>query len=753
MRLRHHLRPLAALFLLCALVSAYAAPPPEDKTLTGFGPEAAGRQRALEARFDSLLKKENLREWMKRLSSRPHHVGSPHDRENAEFMAGLFRSWGYDAQVETFDVLFPTPKVRLLEMTSPERYTARIAEPPLKEDATSSQTAEQLPVYNAYSIDGDVTGQLVYVNYGVPRDYDELERRGIDVKGRVVLARYGGSWRGIKPKVAAEHGALGCLIYSDPRDDGYFQGEVYPKGAWRNQWGAQRGSVADMPVFPGDPLTPGVGAVKGARRLELKSAPTLTKIPVMPISYGDALPLLRALGGPVAPAAWRGALPVTYHLGPGPTTVHLKLEFNWDTKPIYDVIARLKGAERPDEWVVRGNHHDAWVNGADDPVSGMVALLEEARAVGELVKTGWKPKRTIIYCAWDGEEPGLLGSTEWAETHAAELQQHAVVYVNSDSNGRGFLGVGGSHTLEKFMNEVARDVTDPEKKIAVRERVRAQRILNGDDKDERREARERADLRIGALGSGSDYTPFLQHLGVASLNLGYGGEDNGGSYHSIYDSFDHYTRFGDPGFDYGVALAETAGRVVLRFADADTLPLNFDNFSDTVARYVKEVTKLADETRDEIAEKNRRVGEGTYTAVFDPTETYVAPRAETPAPAFDFAPLQDALKQLQESAKNYGAAAAGGRTLSRETQEQLDRILMGVERSMTRDAGLPRRPWFKHQIYAPGFYTGYGVKTLPGVREALEQHNWNEAAEQIKLAASTLSQVASEIDRATALLK
>jgi N-acetylated-alpha-linked acidic dipeptidase len=751
------LRPLVALLLLSVLLSAQAATPPEDnKSLTGFRPESAERQRALEARFDALLKKENLREWLKRLSARPHHVGSAYDRQNAEFMVGLFRSWGYDAQIESFDVLFPTPKTRLLEMTAPEKYTARLAEPALKEDATSGQTSEQLPVYNAYSIDGDVTGQLVYVNYGVPRDYEELERRGIDVKGKVVLARYGGSWRGIKPKVAAEHGAIGCLIYSDPRDDGYFQGDVYPKGAWRSEWGAQRGSVADMPVFPGDPLTPGIGAVKGAARLDLKSAPTLTKIPVMPISYGDALPLLRALGGAVAPSAWRGALPLTYHIGPGPATVHLKLEFNWDTKPVNDVIARLRGVERPDEWIVRGNHHDAWVNGADDPLSGMVALLEEARAVGELAKTGWKPKRTIIYCAWDGEEPGLLGSTEWAETHAEELQRHAAIYINSDSNGRGFLGVGGSHTLEKFMNEVARDVTDPEKRIPVRERERAQRILDG-SADERREARERADLRIGALGSGSDYTPFLQHLGIASLNLGYGGEDGGGSYHSIYDSFDHYTRFGDPGFDYGIALAQTAGRIVLRFADADTLPFSFDNFADTVARYVREVTKLTDDTREEIAEKNRRISEGTYQAVSDPTETYVVPRTESAAPALNFAPLQSALTRLQESAKNYQAAAAAQtaqeRLSSPEIQTRLDQILMSVEHSMTREAGLPRRPWFKHQIYAPGFYTGYGVKTLPGVREAVEQHNWKEADEQITLAASTLQQIAAEIDRAAALLQ
>jgi N-acetylated-alpha-linked acidic dipeptidase len=753
---QHFPRSLAALLLFCTLIAANAAPP-DDKTLLGFDRESSERERALEARFDSLLKRDDLREWMKRLSARPHHVGSPYDRDNAEFLLGLFRSWGYDAQIESFDVLFPTPKTRLLEMTAPEHYTAKLAEPPLKEDATSGQTAEQLPTYNAYSIDGDVTGQLVYVNYGVPRDYDELARRGVDVRGKIVIARYGGSWRGIKPKVAAEHGAVGCLIYSDPRDDGYFEGDVYPKGAWRNEWGAQRGSVADMPLYPGDPLTPGYGSTKDAKRLPVKSAPTLTKIPVMPISYGDAEPLLRALGGPVAPQAWRGALPVTYHIGPGPATVHLKLEFNWDLKPVNDVIARLKGGERPDEWVVRGNHHDAWVNGADDPISGQVAMLEEARAVGELAKRGWRPKRTIIYCAWDGEEPGLLGSTEWAETHADELQRHAVLYVNSDSNARGFLEVEGSHTLEKFMNEAARDVTDPEKKVSVAERLRARRILDG-DAEERREARERADLRIGALGSGSDYTAFLDHLGIASLNLGYGGEGHSsGVYHSVYDSFDHYTRFVDPTFDYGIALAETAGRVVLRFADADTLPLSFGDFADTVGRYVKEVTKLADETREEIAEKNRRISEGTFKAVSDPTETYVAPEREAPAPYLNFAPLQNALARLQESAKNYQSAmnspAAQERLRSRETQEKLDQILMNVEHSMTNNAGLPRRDWFKHQIYAPGFYTGYGVKTLPGIREAIEQHNWREADAEVGVVASTITNIAAEIDRATALLQ
>src|SRR5438876_5797804 len=476
-----------ALFLALGAV-AQSVPASQPRPLQGFLKEGADRQRALEKQFDSFLKKDEARDWMKRLSARPHHVGSPYGKENADFIAGLFRSWGYDTEIERFDVLFPTPKTRILEMTVPERFTAKLEEPVIKEDATSGQKSEQLSTYNAYSINGDVTGQLVYVNYGVPQDYEALERRGIDVKGKIVIARYGGSWRGIKPKVAAEHGAIGCIIYSDPRDDGYFEGDVYPKGAWRNDSGAQRGSVADMPLYPGDPLTPGVGATANAKRLEIKDAPTLTKIPVLPISYADALPLLRSLEGPVAPAAWRGALPITYHVGPGKTTVHLKLEFDFKLVPAYDVIARLRGSERPDEWVIRGNHHDAWVNGADEPLSGQVAMMEEARGLGELMKTGWKPKRTIVYCAWDGEEPGLLGSTEWVEAHAALLSKNAVLYVNTDSNSRGFLGVEGSHTIEKFINEVARDVTDPEKKISVSDRVRAARILSGGP-EARREAR------------------------------------------------------------------------------------------------------------------------------------------------------------------------------------------------------------------------------------------------------------------------
>lgn len=740
---------LRLILVLLSTVSVFAQSLP-DKTLLGFAAANSNKQKSLEARFDASLKKENLRNWMKRLAARPHYVGSPYGKENADFMLALFKSWGFDANIEQFDVLFPTPKTRVLEMISPEKYTAKLEEPELKEDSTSNQKTQQLPTYNAYSIDGDVTGDVVYVNYGVPADYEELEKRGIDVKGKIALARYGGSWRGIKPKVAAERGAIACLIYSDPRDDGYFQGDVYPKGAYRSENGVQRGSVADMPVFPGDPTTPGVGSIKGVKRLDKKDATTLTKIPVMPISYADATPILRNLGGALAPANWRGALPITYHLGGANNLkVRFKLEFNWDIKPIYNVIAKMNGAERPDEWIIRGNHHDAWVNGADDPISGLVALMEEARAIGELARTGWKPKRTIVYAAWDGEEPGLIGSTEWAETHREMLKNKAAVYINSDSNGRGFLGVGGSHTLEKFINEVGRDIPDPQTKMTVWERARARQIVDGSP-SARKDTMERSDSRIYALGSGSDYTPFLQHLGIASLNIGFGGEDGGGSYHSIYDSFDHFTRFGDPNFEYGIALAKVCGHATLRLANADVLPFEFTNFADTIGVYVREITTLTDNMREETKMMNQMLSSGMVVAAQDPTEKFVAPKAKENVPFLNFAPLQNALAKLQESSKKYQAATKNMQT-SPSAQKSLDEILYKTERHLTRDAGLPRRDWFKHQIYAPGFYTGYGVKTLPSVREAIEQRDWREAQEQISIVAKTIENFAAEIDKATAL--
>ena len=581
--------------------------------LDGYSKAASDAERAWEEKFRALPVPDTIKENMRRLSARPHHVGSPYDKDNAEWMLAKFKEWGFDAQIENFYVLFPTPKERLVELLGPTKFTASLQEPVVPEDPTSNQTAEQLPTYNAYSGDGDVTGPLVYVNYGTREDYEELDRLGVSVKGAVVIARYGGAWRGIKPKVAAEHGAVGCIIYSDPANDGYGVAESYPKGAGRPKDGVQRGGVNDT-AFPGDPLTPGVGATKDAKRLDIKDTPIITKIPVIPISYADATPLLTAIGGRVAPATWRGGLPLTYHIGQGQGTseapsaaqVHLKMFSNWDIKPLYDVIAKIPGSTSPDEWVIRGNHHDAWVNGADDPISGTSAELEEARSLGELMKQGWKPRRTIVYCVWDGEEPGTLGSTEWVETHVDVLKQKAVMYLNSDSNGRGFVFLEGSHGLEHFINGVAADIKDPEKGISVLERRRKVEIARSHGSD-RAEARNRPDLRIEALGDGSDYVAFQDFAGVPSLDLGFGGEGRGSQYHSIYDDFYWYSHFSDTKFVYGRALAQTAGSAVMRMADAELLPYNFANTADTVETYVDEVKKLLKTEQDEIAEKNKEI--------------------------------------------------------------------------------------------------------------------------------------------------
>jgi len=741
---------LLAAGLLAGSAARAQTDPAEIKPLLGFTVATAAAQYRLEAAFDAQLKADNLRNWMKRMAAHPHHVGSPYDKDNAEFMAGLFRSWGYDTRIDVSYVLFPTPKLRVLELVAPTRFTAGLTEKPVAEDATSGQASEQLPTYNCFSRDGDVTAELVFVNYGVPRDYEELERRGIDVKGKIVIAKYGGSWRGIKPKVAAEKGAIGCLIYSDPKDDGYAQGDVYPKGAFKPETGAQRGSVLDMPTYPGDPLTPGYGSTKNAKRLDYKNAPTLTQIPVLPISYGDAQPLLAALAGPMAPDAWRGALPIPYHLGPGPAKVHLQLAFNWKTEPVYNVIATLKGSLYPDQWVMRGNHHDAWVNGASDPLSGMVAMLEEARAAGELVKAGWRPKRTLMFCAWDGEEPGLLGSTEWAETNAKLLQKNVVAYLNTDNSERGFLYAAGSHTLEKFFNQVGRDVIDPEKNMSINDRRRALDLVSGSP-EAQKDARDRPDLRIAALGAGSDYSPYIQHLGIPSMNVGFGGEGEGGEYHSIYDSFDHFTRFKDPNFAYGVVLAQTMGRAALRLVNADVLPFEFQNFSNTVAKYGTEVKQLADNMRTETDKQTKLLAEKRYDAVADPTETLLSPKAQDAVPYLNFAPLDNALLKLEQSASAYAQARKAGLPVSNNRQQELDQLLYQAEQQLLSAEGLPRRPWYRHQLYAPGFYTGYGVKTLPGIREAVEERKWAEADEQIRRTGAAIERFAGQVSRAAAV--
>ena len=712
----------------------------QTKIITGFTPSSSETQRNLEAQFDVSLSKENIGKNIKILSSRPHNIGSVGGKANAEYILSLYKSWGWDATIETFKVLFPTPRIRVVEMIAPTIYKALLREPALPEDATSGQP-DQLPTYNAWSADGDVTAEVVYVNYGLPSDYEQLEKLGIDVKGKIVIAKYGRSWRGIKPKVALEHGAIGCLIYSDPIDDGYVVGDVYPKGAYKNEFGVQRGSVMDMVIYPGDPLTPGVGATEDAKRLNRLAAPNLLKIPVLPISYHDARPLLEALEGPVVPAAWRGGLPFTYHIGPGKTKVHLQLAFDWKLVPCYDVIAKIKGARYPDQWVVRGNHHDAWVNGAEDPISGQAAMLEEAKSIGQLVRNGWKPKRTLVYCSWDGEEPGLLGSTEWAEYHGDELKSKAVVYINSDGNGRGFLDAEGSHALTTMLDEVAKEIIDPQTKGSVYERKKAEEIINAPSMDAKRESLNKSTLEIGAMGSGSDYSSFLQHLGVPSLNIGFGGENNGGDYHSIYDSYDDYVRFKDPGFSYGVTLAQTGGRTVLRMAEADLLPFDFRILYQIVNRYLKELTELLKQTRETTEMENLLIKQNEYTLASDPTKIYIVPSPKEEVPYLDFSPLQNALAALQKASDSLAAVWSKVVTGSLD-HATFNKALYQAEQQLLNPAGLPRRGWYKHTLYAPGFYTGYGVKTMPGIREAIEQRNWLEAQEQINIDALAINKLA-----------
>lgn len=711
------------------------------QSITGFLPATAARQTETEQLFNSNLKASHIDATIQLLSSKPHNLGSINSKEIADTILNRYKSYGFDAHIETFSVLFPTPKTRLLEIIAPTSYKALLKEPALKEDATSGQE-NQLPTYNAFSADGDVTGSLIFVNYGLPDDYDKLAELGIDVKGKIVIAKYGHSWRGIKPKVAEEHGAIGCIIYSDPMDDGYFRGDVYPKGAFKNEFGVQRGSVMDMPVYPGDPLTPGIGADSSAQRIASHNdAPNLLKIPVLPVSYHDAKPLLESLDGLVVPDGWQGALPITYHIGSGKTQVHLKLEFNWNMVPCYDVIAMIRGSQFPDEWVMRGNHHDAWVNGANDPISGQAAMLEEAKAIGALLKTGWQPKRTIIYCSWDGEEPGLLGSTEFVEEHAKELQQKVVMYINSDTNGKGFLFAGGSHALETLMDEVSKTVIDPEKNVSVFDRWKANEIVNASTVKAKKDVMNDTTLKLEALGSGSDYSPFLQHLAIPSLNLGFGGEDNGGDYHSIYDSYDDYRRFKDPTFEYGIALAEIAGHAMLRMADADVLPFNYQNLYRTINNYAEDLMQIITDMRQNTSLENQILKQKEYQLASDPSKTFIAPKPKDEVPFLNFSTLQNALTEMKKTTDSLNINMK--KEYSSLNNEGMNKRLFQAEQQLLLTDGLPRRSWYRHSLYAPGFYTGYGVKTLPGIREAIEQRKWKEAQDEINLSAEAITRLSN----------
>ena len=746
---------LSNLFKVAAFFLGFTVTANAAESIRGFTKENSDKQYALEAEIDKRINLKNMDEWMKYMTSKPHATGQPFDKEVAEFIADKFKEWGYDTKIETYNILMPTPKIRILEMVHPVKWTASLEEDAVNDDPTSDQD-DRLPVYHSFSPDGEVTAEVVFVNQGLREDYEDLARRGVDVKGKIVLAKYGGSWRGIKPKMAEEFGAIGALIYSDPKDDGYGQGDIYPKGPWKHPTGAQRGSIMDLPTRPGDPLTPYVGATEGAKRIALEDVEIFVGIPTLPISYSDAMPILKALEGPVAPPRWRGGLPITYHMGPGPAKLHLKLEFNWDIVPTYNIIAKMEGSEFPDQWVIRGNHHDAWVHGAADPISGLVVEMEEARILSEYAKeTGWKPKRTIVFAAWGSEEQGLIGSVEWVEEHALELREKAVAYINTDGNGAGFLGAGGSHTLETFFDEIAHSVTDPIQGMTAADRVRSRNLMSSNPLTRSR-AEKSSHYYLSALGSGSDYSGFFQHLGITSMNIGYGGEYGGGSYHTNYDSYHYYTKFRDPGLHYTKALGSVTGRVATRLANADVLPFQFGNMARTVSEYADEMVSAMEKTRKDVERHNMLINDGHYKAAANIREVYVAPDLREEVPYINLSPMQNSVDRLLASGKAfdeaYMALAASGYNMSNGDINKLDKLMYQIEAKLTRPEGLPRRPWYRHHIYAPGYYTGYGVKTLPGVREGIEEYKWEETEEQMVKLAEVLKAYCDQLDQATAMM-
>ena len=713
-------KALPLLVITFALASTFTTA--QVRPIRGFPDDAVAAQRQREEQFRKIPDAARLKEYMEAMAGEPHVAGQPSSKKVADYALAKFRSFGLDAKLEEFEAMMPWPIETTVELVAPEKYVLRVKEPVLPEDPDSG---DQTPLYNAYSGDGNVTGEVVYVNYGMPADYEKLKELGVDVKGKIVIARYGAGWRGIKPKVAYEHGAIGCLIYSDPKDDGYYAGDVYPAGPYRPEFGAQRGSVMDMPVHAGDPLTPGWGSEAGGRKNRIEDSQTILKIPVLPISYGDAAPILRQLKGKVVPNEWKGALPFTYHVGPGPAQVHMNLRFEWKNRPLYNVVARIPGTTRPDEWIIFGNHHDAWVSGADDPISGASSLMETARGLGELLKTGWRPSRTIVIALWDGEEWGLLGSTEWAEKHDAELKQKAAVYINTDGTGKGWLNTGGSHGLQQLMGEVAKDVMDPRTGKPVFDEARRRAILAEPEAD-RKAAEADPSLRLSPLGSGSDFTPFLQHLTLSALNVGFGGESPGGVYHSAYDTIKWYQTYSDTDYSYGRTLSQLTGTLVLRLADAPVLPFQFTDTADTLLRYVGELEKLAETKKDS---------------------------------KVDMRPVRNAVEALKVAGQNFEKAYASvGKAnsqslLSRKELQQLNKLLLTSEQKLGNSDGLPRRDWFKHQIYAPGFYTGYGVKTMPQIREGLEEGRFTEAQGGVRTVSSAVNALAAQVNEATRALE
>lgn len=692
-----------------------------DVSLRGFFPAEVAREAEFEKTFRASPTPERARQDLWVLTQAPHVAGTPEDYKTAQYVLNQFREAGLDAKVVEYQVLLPMPKEIKIDLVEPFKREGPTPEEGWPWDK-DSYNSDVVPAFNAYSPSGDVTARVVYANYGLPDDYQRLKQMGIDVEGKIVIVRYGKCFRGVKAYVAEQNRAAGLLIYSDPFEDGYRQGDVYPRGPWRPARGVQRGSILYMTDYAGDPLTPGYAATKVAKRINIKEATTLPHIPTAPISYEDASPVLENLAGPVAPQSWQGALPFTYHVGPGASKVHLKLEMHFETRDIWDVVAEIPGASQPGWWIVVGNHRDAWTYGAADPNSGTAPLLAVARGLGQLLRQGWKPQRTILLASWDAEEFGLIGSTEWAEEYADQLTRNGVAYLNMD------VGVAGPHfvasavpSLARLIREVTQDVPDPKTGRSIfavwsdeSSRLRRERGVPIVVPTEEPLLTATTQGMVGELGSGSDFTPFLQHLGVPSVDLGFGGSY--GVYHAIYDNFYWMEHFGDPTFKYSVAAAQIYGTLALRLADADILPFDYEDYGNSIQNYLHD---LGEDLKKQSLSEKLQLGEA-----------------------------EEAARKFTESAKALSAKLAEVNTSGLTDPGKLATVnhaLLEVERGFLLEKGLPGRPWFRHAFYAPGVYTGYAAVVLPGVREAVDRRDWVTAAQQLGL-------VLAAIDRGTLTL-
>jgi len=700
--------------------------------LNGFAFQTSDAERGREEQFRSVPDPKSAREHLRRLTAVPHVAGTKEDYDTAVYVRDQIRSYGIPAELKEYEVLLPYPsRPSILEIVGRRREKLNLKEAVVPEDPTSS-SSKIIPLFNGYSPSGDVTAPLVYVNYGLPPDYEALKKLGVKVKGKIAIARYGNSFRGVKAKVAEENGAIGLLIYSDPSDDGYVQGDVYPKGPWRPESSAQRGSVQYLFQYPGDPLTPGKPSIPGVARLKIEEATDLTRIPVQPLSYGDARRLLEPLRGPLRPKGFQGGLPFAYHVGgTDDLRVHLKTEMDYQIRKIWNVVARIEGNEESDRWVIMGNHRDAWTFGAVDPNSGTTAMLEAARGFGQLLKNGWKPRRTIVLCSWDGEEYGLIGSTEWAEEYAEELKEKAVAYLNMDAavSGPNF-GASSVPSLWKLIRGATRDIRDPKTGKSIYQQWQ-DRSRESHPEAELTDAETGSDVniaeaRIGALGSGSDYTPFLQHLGIPSLDMGFGGDY--GVYHSAYDSFHWMTQFGDPTFAYHVAAAQLWGTVALRLADADGLPFDYVDYGSQIKDFFSESVKTAKRRNLQNAFDEKEMREAIEEFSNE------ASRVE---------------KSRQETVLEIERTRVEATDRHHKSQARLRRIndaLLATERALTDARGLRGRPWYRHQIYAPGFYTGYAAQPLPDFRQAIEDRSTANASE-------ALGRIVAALKRATEVLR